>query len=202
VASSDLIRWSGLSALVSGVVSVIGDLLRLFVDVESAESATTASYAFVFLMYLVGTALLLLGLVGLYVSQSEDAGILGLVGFLAAFLGTVLLAGTLWFELFITPALAVEDAGLAEGELGLAGFVLAFLLVVLGWLLFGAATLRARVYPRWAAVLLIVGVVISFFPIPLSGVVFSAAVVWMGFVLFTRRGETTHRPSRVGSVNP
>lgn len=195
--SSGLIRGGGLAALVSGIVSVIGDVLRLFVDVESAESATTALYTFVFLMYLVGAALLLLGLVGLYVSQSEETGVLGLVGFLGAFLGTVLLAGTLWFELFITPALAVENAGLAEAELGLAGFILAFLLVILGWLLFGVATLRARIYPRWAAILLIVGVVLSFFPIPLSGVVFSVAVAWMGFTLFTRRGATAEQPSRV-----
>lgn len=197
MSSSGLIRWGGLAALVSGVASVIGDLLRLFVDVESAESATTAPYAFVFLMYLVGAALLLIGLVGIYASQSEEAGVLGLVGFLVAFLGTVLLAGTLWFELFITPALAVEAPRLAEAELGLAGFILSFLLVVLGWLLFGAATLRARVYPRWPAVLLIVGVVVSFFPIPLSGVVFSVAVAWMGFVLFTRTGATAQQPSRV-----
>lgn len=186
-----------MAALVSGVVSVIGDLLRLFVDVESARSATTIAYTSVFSMYLLGAALLLLGLVGLYVSQSEETGVLGLVGFLAAFLGTVLLAGTLWFELFITPALAVEDAGLAEAELGLAGFILAFLLVVLGWLLFAVATLRARVYPRWPAVLLIVGVVLSFLPVPLSGVVFSVAVAWMGFILFTRRDVLTDQSSRV-----
>lgn len=195
--SSSLVRWGGLAALVSGVVSVIGDLLRLFVDVESARSATTIAYTSVFSMYLLGAALLLLGLVGLYVSQSEETGVLGLVGFLAAFLGTVLLAGTLWFELFITPALAVEDAGLAEAELGLAGFILAFLLVVLGWLLFAVATLRARVYPRWPAVLLIVGVVLSFLPVPLSGVVFSVAVAWMGFILFTRRDVLTDQSSRV-----
>jgi hypothetical protein len=197
MSSSDLIRWGGFAALVSGVTSVIGDLLRLFVDVESAESATTASYTFVFLMYLLGAALLLLGLVGLYVSQSEEAGVLGFVGFLVAFLGTVLLAGTLWFELFITPSLAAEAPELAEAELGLAGFILAFLSVIIGWLLFGVATLRARVYPPWAAVLLIVGVVVSFFPIPLSGVVFSVAVAWMGFVLFTRRGATAQQSSRV-----
>lgn len=197
MSSSDLIRWGGLAALVSGVASVTGDLLRLFVDVESAESATTVTYTLVFLMYLLGAALLLLGLVGLYVSQSEEAGVLGFVGFLAAFLGTVLLGGTLWFELFITPALAVEDAGLAEAELGLAGFILAFLLVVVGWLLFGVATLRDRVYPRWAGVLLIAGTVVSFVPIPLSGIVFSVAIAWLGFILFTGRDVSVEEPARV-----
>ncbi len=66
--SSKLIRWGGLAALVSAAVSIMGDILRLFVDVESVESAIGTSYALVFWLYLIGAVLLLLGLVGLYVS--------------------------------------------------------------------------------------------------------------------------------------
>lgn len=194
---SNLIRLAGLAALVSGAVSVMGDLLRLFVDVEGAASATTVPYAVVFSLYLLGGALLLLGLVGLYTSQAEEAGILGLAGFLIAFLGTVLLVGALWFELFITPALAAEAPELAEAELGLAGFILVFVLATLGWILFGVATLRARVYPRWAAVLLIVGGLIAFVPVPMSGIVFSVAIVWLGFTLFTGRNASVEEPARV-----
>jgi len=109
------------------------------------------------LLYLISTALLLLGLVGLYISQSEAVGVLGFVRFLVAFLGTVLLAGALWFELFITPSLAAEAPELLAAELGLPGFILMVLLGAVGWVLFGVATLRAGVYPRWAAILLIVG---------------------------------------------
>ncbi len=195
--SAGLMRWAGLAAVVSAVLSVVGDLLRLFVDVESSETATTTPYALVFLLYLLGAVLLLLGLVGLYTSQSEAAGVLGLVGFLAAFLATALLVGVLWFELFITPSLATRAPGLAEAELGLAGFVLVFLLGVVGWVLFGLATLRARTYPRWAAVLLMVGGVVAFVPIPLAGLVFSAAIAWLGFVLFTRGSAPAEQPSRV-----
>ena len=197
MSSSSLIRWAGLAAVLSGVSSVIGDLLGLTVDLESAESAATTPYVLIFVLYLLGTVLLLLGLVGLYAGQSEAAGVLGLVVFLVAFLGTALFSGAVWFELFITPSLAAEAPELAEAELGLAGFVVSFLLVVLGWLLFGAATLRARVYPRPAAVLLIVGALISFAPVPLSGIVLSVAVAWLGFVLFTGRGGPAEQPSRV-----
>jgi len=49
--------------------------------------------------------LLLLGLVGFYAHQSEAAGPLGLVGCLAAFLGTMLLLGDLWLEAFAFPYL-------------------------------------------------------------------------------------------------
>ena len=192
-----LMRWAGLAAVLSAVSSVLGDLLSLFVDVESSETATTTPYALVFLLYLLGAVLLLLGLVGLYASQSEAAGVLGLVGFLAAFLGTALLVGVLWFELFITPSLAARAPGLAEAELGLAGFILVFLLGVVGWLLFGVATLRARIYPRWAAVLLMVGGVVAFVPIPLAGIIFSVAIAWLGLVLFTGGSGAAEQSSRV-----
>ena len=197
MSSSSLIRLAGLAALISGVLGVIGDLLGLVVDLEDPVSATTASYTVVFLLYLISTALLLLGLVGFYTSQSQAAGILGLVGFLVAFLGTVLLAGALWFELFITPALATEAPGLLEAELGLPGFILMLLFGAVGWVLFGVATLRAGVYPRWAGVLLIVGGVIAFFPLPLVGIIFSVTVAYLGFLLFTGQVGSAEQPSRV-----
>lgn len=195
--SSNLIRWAGLAAVLSGVSSVIGDLLSLVVDLESAESAATTPYMLVLLLYMLGTVLLLLVLVGIYSSQLEHEGFLGLLGFLVAFLGTALVSGALWFELFITPSLAVEAPELAETELGLAGFAISFLLAVVGWVLFGVATLRARVYPRLAAALLIVGAVASLVPIPLSGVVLSVAVAWLGLMLFTGRGMPSEQPSGV-----
>ena len=197
MSSSNLIRLAGLAALISGVLGVIGDLLRLVVDVEDPVSATTASYTVVFLLYLISTALLLLGLVGFYTSQSQAVGILGLVGFLVAFLGTVLLAGALWFELFITPALATQAPGVFEAELGLPGFILMLLFGAVGWVLFGVAMLRAGVYPRWAVVLLIVGGVIAFFPLPLVGIIFSVTVAYLGFLLFTGQVGSDEQPSRV-----
>jgi hypothetical protein len=56
-------------------------------------SVTTPSYAFSSLLYLLGGVLLQLGLVGLYIRQSGPLGILGLVAFLVAFLGTALAVG-------------------------------------------------------------------------------------------------------------
>jgi hypothetical protein len=189
MSSSSLTRLAGLAALASGVLSAIGDLLTLVVSRQDPQSATTTSYT-VDLLYLLSTALLLLGLVGLYTSQSRATGLLGLVGFLTAFLGTVLLVGTLWFEVFVTPELA-------ESELGQTGYLLMLLVGAVGWVLFGVATLRARVYPRWAAILLIVGGVIAFLPIPLVGIVFSVTVAYLGYLLFTGRVRSDEQPSRV-----
>jgi len=179
------------------VLSVIGDLLSLLVDLENPVSATTSSYTIVYFLYLLSTALVLLGLVGLYTSQSRAVGILGLVGFLVAFLGTVMLVGGLWFELFVTPNLAAQAPVLVEADLGSLGFTLTFFLGAVGWVLFGVATLRANVYPRWAAVLLIVGGVIFFLPVPLRGIIFSVSVAYLGFMLFTGQVRSDEQPSRV-----
>ena len=197
MSSSSLIRLAGLAALSSGVLSVIGDLLSLLVDLENPVSATTSSYTIVYFLYLLSTALVLLGLVGLYTSQSRAVGILGLVGFLVAFLGTVMLVGGLWFELFVTPNLAAQAPVLVEADLGSLGFTLTFFLGAVGWVLFGVATLRANVYPRWAAVLLIVGGVIFFLPVPLRGIIFSVSVASLGFMLFTGQVRSDEQPSRV-----
>ena len=187
---------AGLAALASGVLSAIGDLLTLVVSRQDPQSATTTSYT-VDLLYLLSTALLLLGLVGLYTSQSQATGLLGLVGFLTTFLGTVLLVGALWFMVFGTPYLAAQDPELAESVLGQTGYLLMLLFGAVGWVLFGVATLRARVYPGWAAILLIVGVVIAFLPVPLVGIVFSVAVAYLGYMLFTGRVRSGEQPSRV-----
>ena len=126
------------------------------------------------------------------------------MSFLVAFAGTTLVGGAVWFQLFISPTLAARAPELATAELGLVGFLLTFVLAAVGWLLFGAATLRAGVYPRPAAVLLMVGAVVSLAPIvapvPLSGIALSVAVAWLGFVLFSGTRAASGEPSRLSQV--
>jgi hypothetical protein len=201
VLPSNWIRRGGLAALAAGVMFLVGDLIIVFagVDFHSAESQTTASYASVFILWLLAGGLLLLGLVGLYVRQSEATGVLGLVGFLAAFSGTVLVVGFFWNSLFITPLVAAEAPELHETIWGPAGDPLGVIISVLaysvGWVLFGVATLRARVYPRPAAVAVMVGSVLALVPIPGSGIVFDVAVAWLGFSLFAGKAAATEQPT-------
>jgi len=175
-------------------------------SVRRGEWATTTPFLLTWSLFLFGGVLLLIGLVGLYVRQSEAAGIYGLLGFVAAFLGTALAVGAIWSQLFSVPDMEVElsmanPAGVprvADPFVGGLGFSMSFMVLFpFGWVLFGAATLRARVYPRAVAILLIVGAFLAFLPVPLSGIVLDAAVAWLGFILFTGRGETAPQPSRV-----
>jgi len=117
------------------------------------------------LLTLLAVYLLLLGLVGQYARQSAASGTLGLVGFLMAFLGTLLLAGYWWLEAFaVSYAAAKAPALVAETPTRrlLAGAVVSFGVFALGWVLFGVASVRARGFPRDAALLLVVGGGIGF----------------------------------------
>lgn len=197
MSSSDLFRWSGLAAMVGGVLFVVGELLNLpTLNVENfSETATTVSFAIQQLAFLLGAVFVLLGLCGLYVRQSEAAGALGLIGFLVAFLGTVLLGGLGWAGTFIAPALV--DVAPEFIDVGPPpGFFLTFITFGVGWLLFGIATLRARIFPRAAAILLLIGAVISVLPLPFTVVVLAIAVAWLGFALFTGREASAGQPSR------
>jgi hypothetical protein len=92
--SSELIRWSGLAAIAGGVSLVIAEFVTLsFFGYDFSRTATTGTYALYSVLIMIAGVLLPLGLVGLYAKQSEASGPLGLVGFVVAFAGTVLVAG-------------------------------------------------------------------------------------------------------------
>ena len=78
-------------------------------------------------------------------------------------------------------------------------YVASYSLYVLGWLLFGLAAFRARLYPRMAAAVLMIGALLILVPLPGTAVVFAFAVAWLGFTLFSGRDVSTERPSRVES---
>ncbi len=195
--TSNLVRWSGLAAIASGVSLVVAEFVTLsFFGYDFSTTATTGAYVLYSLLIMITGVLLPLGLVGLYARQSEASGPLGLVGFVMAFAGTVLVAGFFWASAFIAPVLAIEAPELLAVR-SLPGFFRSFIVFGLGWLLFGVATLRAGVYPRVAAVLLIGGAVLTVIRLPLTSVVLGAAVAWMGYVLFTGRGVSTRQSQRV-----
>lgn len=152
MSASNLVRFGGLAAMAGGALFVVAELLGLPTLNEEtySETVTRTSYAIQQLLFLLGVVFVLLGLVGLYVRQSEAAGALGLVGFLVAFAGTVLIAGFLWASAFIAPALADTAPHVLDGGPP-PGILPSIIVFGLGWLLFGVATLRARVFPRASA---------------------------------------------------
>ncbi len=204
--SSILIRWSGLAALVAGVMVVILEVLFVVLvgDLPESVAALTGAWVPLLLLGLVAIVLTLLGLVGLYAYQTEQAGALGLVAFLIAFVGTALLFGFFWAGTFLVPALAeaapdfLDTVEASPTGVLAAGFILTLILFDLGWLLFGLASLLAKALPRWAAVLLTIGAVLdfvlTFLDLPFAAVVFGVALAWLGYVLWSEKGEVFSQP--------
>ena len=116
--SSSLVRLGGLAAIIAAVLLLTADIIDAYhIDAyQTAERSraflTTGTHAFESALRLLVFGLLLpLGLVGLYARQSEAAGLLGLVGFVVAFAGTVLVSGFVWADTFLAPELATSAPG-------------------------------------------------------------------------------------------
>jgi hypothetical protein len=102
--------------------------------------------------------------------------------------GTVELAGDMWFEAFATPWLArvtpVVFTADRSGSSPVTAWLVSMILFSLGWILFGLASLRARVFPRTLSVAVAVGGLIGFqAAMPPWGLALGLAVAAVGIWL-------------------
>ena len=180
---STLKRLSGLAGILAGMLFVVADLLNLLVIPDTLSTAfddlgqiaTTNGFFVQSLITLLAGMLLLVALIGLYLTQSEVTGKLGAVGVLIAYVGTLLMVGDFYANTFVTPLVAMSvPEYLSTYEAGLLRlwFPVEFGLFTVSWLLFAIATLRARVYPGGAALSLIIGSVLAVPPLPFTNVLF------------------------------
>jgi hypothetical protein len=183
-----------LAALLAGVLLVISDLLQLYIRLFD-PSAFRSILGVDGVLSVLLAVLMQIGLVGLYAPRARLLGILGVEeGFVVATVGIRLTMGSSFVFAFIKPIVGPLDPEFFEEPVGsMVRFALTF---VLGWVLLGVAMVRAGVYSRAAAALLIVGALILLLPLPLSGVIFAGALVWLGYTLFTGRYEDIENACR------
>lgn len=199
MSSSNFVRLGGgLASILGGTLLLVGHLLNLGGDPEygtvlGSSSVLTAHVALVF------------ALVALYAAQIERSGFLGSWGMVLGVVGTTLVSGVVLVEIAGASGAnvgVVLGAGLPSALTLLGG--LAFLI---GLILFGIATMRAGVFPRWAGLLLIVGNVVfgagslagpaaTIFEI-VGAAVTCAAFVWLGVSLLSGSGTSAGQPARV-----
>jgi hypothetical protein len=182
-------RHAGPLALVAGLLFAALDLGRLPIAngdrvlalQDPLLRAVNAGYFF-------GFCALMLALIALHGLQARAAGTFGAIAFGAAVVGTMSMAGDMWFDGFAAPWLAevAPQVFTTAGPTAILeiGAVLSYGLMALGWVLFGIAAVRARVFPLAAALGLIVGGLVAYqssFPpygVPL-GLVVAALGGWV-----------------------
>lgn len=153
-----LFRWSGLSLLLGALLAASGALLTIGSLANPFDPVWRAAG----LLGLLGWLLLAMGLPGLYARQAARARKLGLVGFIIFFFGGMVAGmGQNTIYGFILPWLSAQADTrpvLEQGTPALdAFFVSGELLLVIGAVLLGIATMRAGVLNRWMGALLIAG---------------------------------------------
>jgi len=107
-------------------------------------------------------------LMGLFAHQRHQLGMAGAIGLLLSVAGMLMYLGFQFDLAFVWPVLAQEVPGLLDfdGPMFRApsfAFVHFWMgpVTTVGVLVFGIATYRARVFPRWSAVLLIIGMILT-----------------------------------------
>ena len=212
MSASKVIRWAGLSAVVAGVLFVVQTIIHPPDDPSSVVTSLWAISHYLLLGYFVFG---LLGISGIYARQVEEAGLLGLVGFLMFFVWLALSTGFIFIEAFILPPLATEAPQFVEGFLGIFGgsvgesnlgvleavLPLGALLYIVSGLLFGISILRAGILPGWAVIVFIVGTVsaLSVTLLPegvgrIAAVPYGLGLAWLGYALWSERQEKASEP--------
>ena len=181
----DLYRWSGIIGIVAGVLNVIVELLPERIGQP--------------LDLLVNT-LGLWVLAALYLRQREASGVFGLIAYAIQSFGMALVIGFLFTQAFVLAGFdAAQRAAVLAGPTGVAT-VIALAILTVGAVLFGIATLQAGVFPKWAALLLMIGFVMvplgAFAPHivkSIGEVVLSAGLIGLSSALITgaRNSEST-----------
>lgn len=175
---SRFVRAGAWAAMVSGAAMAVSLLLDWLVvphERLGSEAFLTSSYLVSSGLRLLSVALLPWALIGIYERQARSAGTFGQWAFAVVFLGATLTVGNAWAEVFVWPTLAQAVPGMMSGSVTdmssylVAGLNVSFPLFGLGLILFGIATFRAGVYPRWASALLIVSIPVTMFLDPTPG---------------------------------
>jgi hypothetical protein len=128
------------------------------------------------LLFIIAVLLIVVGLVGFHALQKGSYGYLG--------------QGGLWMVVVGSSALVLGlMVYLPSGSRVLLWLVypVGYLAQLVGFVLYGTATLQAKVLPRWCGLGLIFGLPVAFIWEVYGGILFGVLWVALGYMLWTRR---------------
>ena len=167
--SSNFIRWCGLAAIVGGVAWTLATILPLVGPPGDWTGRTS-------LLFIIAVLLIVVGLVGLHDLQKGSYGYLGQSGLWTVIVGSsALMLGLMVYLLS------------GSRELLWLVYPVGYLVQTVGFVVYGTATLLARVLPRWCGLGLIFGPPVEFIWELYGGILFGVLWVTLGYMLWTRR---------------
>jgi hypothetical protein len=205
ITAATLMRLAGVSAMAAGLCFLVIGMFHSVNEPSAVDATWVNVHVFATALGFFG----LFGMAGLYARQVEESGWLGLIGFLLFTVWMTLVSGFSFVEAFILPQLAsaspayvagflnMFSGGPSEVDLGALPTIwnISGPMFILGPTLFGIATFRAGVLPRWAGALLALTLVLA----PVGGMLppelqpkvimipIGLALAWLGYALFSER---------------
>ena len=205
MSESPLSRFAAPLALVAGALVVVTRLVIMLTTPTEIDPLKAyvlgATHAINSVASIVAFALLIVALVAVYEREARPAGGLGAVAVGAAIVGTVFMAGDWWYEAFAVPRLAEVAPAAIDTFVGgrlLVGGLASFVFFGIGWVLFGVASLRARVFPVGVSIAILAGGFLSGVPI---GIVYLSGGVILGLAMVAL-GAWTMRVTTATAIQP
>ena len=173
--------WAAVLSPLVTVAAFAGFLVTVGSGTISDAAGSAGFYAAAGLS-LASVVLLAPALVGLYLHEEERLGSFGGLAFVAALVGTALLCGAQWSYPFVLPRFAGVAPELVDEGKGsvLAGFLISYFAMAIGWTLFAVAVLRARSFGRGVSLFLVFGAAVIAVPMPARTLVLSLALGYLG----------------------
>jgi hypothetical protein len=194
--TTSLFQLGGIAVILSAILTGIGNLIYFLSgqpDLLTALDLWRGSFA---------GALMVLGLGALFARQSQQGGILGLVGYV------FLVLATLYFVASDAIGLGVAAGAISNEQIAqvpsyaLADSILPWVWVA-GLIAFGISVYRAQVFPKYAGVLLLLLSLLQpltgplAFTRPIYAVCYFVAWAWLGWTLYSKAGiQRDEQPSR------
>jgi len=192
--------------LICNIAGILYIGIQFFHPEDNLSSVNTNIWVIVASLTIAMSIFSLIGILGIYITQAEETGWLGLVGFVTFSLFWLASMSLSFTEAFVLPLLTNDAPNFVNGILGIFGGTksdvefgifpilapLAGGLYMLGGILLGIATLRAGVFPRMSGALLAFSAVVTLaaaiIPHPFDRILaipMGIALIWLGSILFS-----------------
>ncbi|MCR2805992.1 hypothetical protein [Paenibacillus soyae] len=171
-----VLKWLGMICLLAGIARIGMTPTAI---VWGTDSVPELSFGYA------ACILMAIGSIAGFLAQSKETGLLGFISVLGMSVGNILTSALL-FTLFILEPSAPRPEGAMVAIAQMGGMIGTTLCT----LLFAILTFRAKVFPRWVAVLFVLNLVSMFLPVE-DNVYFALfwglAYAGLGFCIWTGR---------------